>query len=351
MSRFLLLLCAASLIAACEQPVVTTKSSTVPKTVSTPSGARSDQDICYEKHSVPGHDHQRSIAACDRLIATGEYQGFTLAKIYAERGVELRLIYKYSDSVASFEKAIEIRPDYDYAYQQKAASLYYIYRHQEALEAAQRAVELDPEDSTNVAELGFALRKMKRFDEAQDQLELALALNPDDVWITREMGWNLRDQHRYEEALDQFRKALELGPEEAWSHYAIGYVLVDLDREREAIAAFDRSIKLEPRKSSFYNLRGYTQLIENADTFDVDLATRDFEKAVQIDPTNEFAHHHLAAAYAYAGRGSEALEQLRKGIRIKPIKKKIRRVIRILWDKKLTEDAKAASELLKQIET
>lgn len=348
MSRFLISIVALSLLVACNQPAPTASTTNPIKTSAASSGAKSDQDLCYQDSSDEDHDHQRSLDACDRLIATGEYQDFTLAKIYAYRGLELRRLYRHEESLRSFDSAIEIKSDYDYAWRQKSNALTDLYRYEDAVVAAERSVELDPDDSNNVGQLGRALRNSGRYEESRNTLELALALDPENHWIVRQIGWLHQEQDEYKEALVEFRKALALKPSSAWTHYSIGYALEDLGDLEGAIASFDRAIELEPDEASYYNLRGFVRLIENKPTFNVALATEDLIRAARLDPTSPYVKYHLATAFAYTGRGPEAVRELEAAIPLRFYKDKIQRVIRILWDKNLTADAKAASELLKR---
>jgi len=336
------------LTAACAQPVP--PAPTVANTtasVSSPSD-RSDQDLCYELNDAPGHDDRRSLAACDRLIATGDYQGYTLAKIYLNRAIELRQIGRVEDSLASIDQAIRIRPEYDFAYRQKSYSLIDLYRYEDAVDAAQKSVDLDPEDSANVGQLGRALRKAERYPEAAKSMELALLLEPNDPWTLRELGWLAYDQEDYEAALSRFRVALRADTENAWTHYAIGYVLIDLDDPSGALDAFNRADSLKPGNSNFLNLIGYTRLIEGSSVFDVPKAIQSLKRAQQADPTHLYVRYHLATAYAYSGRGTEALAELKKAVDGRLYRDKIQRVVRILWDQDLSTDAKAASALLER---
>ena len=349
MSRFILCLAALSLITACAQPAQPAKEKTT-ETISARSGTESDQDLCYQKSSDPGHNHQMSLDACQTLIATGEYQGFTLARFHNNAGAELDDLYRYEDAIAAFDRAIAIKPDYARAWRNKSYTLNELYRYEAALVAVDRALEIQPESGASVGHKGRVLRNLERLSEARDALELARALSPNDDWVVRELGWVFHDEDNFKRALKQFEAALKMDPKDHWNHYAIGYVLLDLNRHDDALAAFDRAIEINQQAPSLYNLRGYTRLIEKTSEFDVRRATTDLERAIQLHPRHEYALHHLAVAYAYQGRGAEAVAMLKRGVDVRILKSKVRRVVRILWDKKLKTHAMAASDILKKAE-
>lgn len=351
MSRFLLSIGAISLLVACNQPAPPATSPEPVPTASASAGGKSDQDLCYESHSDPGHNHGQSLAACQRLINTGEYQGFTLAKFHNNLGSELNKLSRFEESITAHDRALSIKPDYGLAWRNRSYSLRDNSQYEEALVAIEKALEIHPENSISVGHKGRVLRNLERYDEARNTLELALILEPGDAWTIRELGWVHYNEDEYEAALTKFEDALNAYPKDAWTHYALGYVLTDLDRETDAISALDRAIALSPSEDSFYNVRGFTYLIERKTTFDVARATSDLERAINLNPENRYALHHLAIAYAHQNRGSDAVSMLEKGAKLGILKKKVRRVIRILWDKKLTTDAKAASELLKREST
>ena len=154
MSRLLLCIAAFSVIGACA-PTSAPAPAPETKTTSTRSAPVSDQDLCYEKHSSADHDHQASLDPCLRLIATGEYQGFTLARLHNDAGSELTELYRYKDALAAYERAIAVKPDYAKAWRNKSYALMDLYRYEDSLAAINRAIEIEPDSSASVGSANF----------------------------------------------------------------------------------------------------------------------------------------------------------------------------------------------------
>jgi adenylate cyclase len=135
-----------------------------------------------------------------------------------------------------------------------------------------RALELDPSNSSVHSLYGDFLSAMGRYNEALQQKQRAYELNP--LWIQTlfEIGWVYRDMRKYERALEYCDRAIEREP-----NFPFPYV--------------DRGMILE--------LQGHRQE-----------AVPDFERAAALSHSRPDMVAWLGAAYAGAGRRSEALKVL-----------------------------------------
>jgi tetratricopeptide (TPR) repeat protein len=140
----------------------------------------------------------------------------------------------YSDALVSFDKAIEIKPDYHWAWCNR----------------------------------GVALNKLGQFEEAIASLDKAIKINPDYNSAWNKRGLALYDLGRYEDAIASYDKAIKIKPDyyDAW--FNRGVALGNLGRDEEVIASFDKAIKIEPdfykawagRGIAAGNLVSYNQL-------------------------------------------------------------------------------------------
>lgn len=79
-----------------------------------------------------------------------------------------------------------------------------------------------------------------------------------------------------------------------------------LQEEVEKKARVDRSMKINQLGVMYYNQGLY------------DLAIEQYEKALEIDPTNPEAHYNMGYAYIRQGRHNEALEEFKKVVSLNP---------------------------------
>ncbi|MGD1714054.1 tetratricopeptide repeat protein, partial [Dapis sp. BLCC M172] len=85
------------------------------------------------------------------------------------------------EAIAAYEKAIEIQPDYYYAWSSKGDALIKLERYEEAIFAYERALKINPEDFLAWYFRGLALIKLRRFKEGYASIMKSQEINPDFV--------------------------------------------------------------------------------------------------------------------------------------------------------------------------
>ncbi|WP_434686189.1 tetratricopeptide repeat protein [Pseudanabaena minima] len=134
-----------------------------------------------------------------------------LADIYANRGDALGRLRRFSEALASADRAIEIDSQHGFAWYIRSLALLYLYRNQEALQAVDKAIEFE----------NYAY-----------------------VWHQR--GDVLYEMKRYPEAIAAFDKAVQIDPQYARAMYSRGIVLEELGRDREALQSYNSALALYP---------------------------------------------------------------------------------------------------------
>lgn len=101
---------------------------------------------------------------------------------YANCAYELGTIYylmkEYSLALKSFEKAIEVRNDFQQAYRYKALSQYSLDDYDGALKSFKKAVEIKPEDAGATYNISCIYSRMGRTTEAIEWLKKAMIMEP-----------------------------------------------------------------------------------------------------------------------------------------------------------------------------
>lgn len=152
---------------------------------------------------------------------------------------------RWEASLKYHDKALEIKPDFDYALYAKGESLDRLGRHEEGLELITQSLELNPNYDHAWMAKAEALHALGRLEECRDALNNALILNPgyEDAWIFRgkvleEMGNSLEAERCYEEALHCMDAGLGLDPEDSALALRKARLLDDLVRTEEALEAY-----------------------------------------------------------------------------------------------------------------
>jgi tetratricopeptide (TPR) repeat protein len=182
---------------------------------------------------------------------------------------------KYNDSLASYDKAIELTPASDtrnlaLAYEGKAVALSHLgqglaanglqeeskTRLEEAVENYDLVIELDQDfvGQEALQNRAAVLEDLGRYDESAEGIEEAMErLNSSIEGSSNNSGALVhkailfREQGRYEAAVEALINATEMTPEYLLAWEMMGEILCnDIGRYEEAIEAYDRALQLDP---------------------------------------------------------------------------------------------------------
>ena len=150
------------------------------------------------------------------------------------------------EALASYDKALALRPDYPEALNNRGVTLFWLNRLDEALASYDKAIALKADDAEALNNRGVVLMELNRLDEALASYDRAIALKPDYADALDNRGSVLRKLNRLDEALASHDAAIALQPECADAFYNRGNALKELNRPDEALASYDRAIALAP---------------------------------------------------------------------------------------------------------
>jgi tetratricopeptide (TPR) repeat protein len=179
------------------------------------------------------------------------------------------------------------------------------------------ALQIRPDYSTH-NNLGTALREKGRMDEAITQFQLAVQGRPDFAIAHCNLGIILCQENRVDEAIPHFQKALQILPNNASFHFNFAAALLQKGRVGEAITQFELALQIDP-----VDMETQNNLAWLLATWP-EASVRNGDKAVQLARrANELSGgkhpvvlHTLAAAFAEAGRFSEAVETAQRALRL-----------------------------------
>jgi lipoprotein NlpI len=135
-----------------------------------------------------------------------------LAEQYYGDAVNFSNEGQYSEALASFDKAVFIRPNNADAWLNRGVVLENLGRYSEAIDSYDKATALQPASAEAWYGRGIALRKLGRYEDAISSYEKAIAINPSyiEAWLNR--GAALDYLGRYDEAVASYDKVLSLQP-------------------------------------------------------------------------------------------------------------------------------------------
>ena len=168
------------------------------------------------------------------------------AEAHNNLGNALNALGRQDEAIASYSRALELKPGYAEAHNNLGNVLNDLGRHEGALASLTRAVELRPEFAVAHNSLGNAFVGLRQFAEAVASYSRAVELKPGYVEAHDNLGQVYNRMGRQNEAIASLTRALELRPDFAEAHVNLGIVLVALDRKDEAVTSFSKALELKP---------------------------------------------------------------------------------------------------------
>jgi tetratricopeptide (TPR) repeat protein len=273
------------------------------------------------------------------------------AEVHNNLGVALAGTGKYEEAITHYQTALAARPDSADVQNNIGRALAAQGKIEDAIEHYQKALATAPNSAEIHNNLGFALLQKGSVDEAIAQLEKAVALEPKFSEAQYNLGVALAQTGKLDEAIGHYRQALGADPDSAEIHSNLGVALLRKGDYDEAIAHFEKAVAANPDFSEaqyslgnvLYYLQGKTpEALEHwrtalrltpdavpvlnqtarvlsttpeASLRNGALAIELAERAVQLSGgTNPAILDTLGAAYAEAGRFSDALQTVRRAL-------------------------------------
>jgi len=222
---------------------------------------------------------------------------------------------KLDEGVKEYQTVLELNPGATDARGFLAATLVELGRTNEASQVFEDALRLRPADAAVQFKYASLLMVLGQTDAAATHFRAALQSEPGGAEIHRRYGLLLAGNGQTPEAIAQYREAIRLQPS-AEAHYNLAAALLQQGQAGQAAAEYRESLRLSPDSPAVLNDLAWL-LAASADpslrngTEAVSLA----ERACQLTEYRQpLLVGTLAAAYAEAGRFTDAVQAAEKAI-------------------------------------
>jgi len=217
-------------------------------------------------------------------------------------------------AIASYDKAIELQPNYHEYWFNRGLTLFHLERFTEAIAAYETAIEIKPDFYKAWHKHGGTLGELGNFEEALASFDKAIEIKPDypEAWSSKglallKLGW-------LKEAIASYDQALNLQPEDQENWYYRGIALAVNEQYTEAIASYDRALEIQPEFHEVWIDRGV--VLFNLGQWSEAIAS--WDKALSDQPDFYLAWYNRGVALDNLGRREEAIASYRQAIAIKP---------------------------------
>ena len=185
-----------------------------------------------------------------------------LAYAFVAWGTALLRINKYDEAIKQFEKAKAFKPTLADAYNGSGFAFGYLGKYDEAIKQFKQTICHNPKYYSAYIGLGVAFSTLKKYDEAAEQYQKAINIEPKSVNTYIYLGQAL--EHRYkenenrDEAIKQYQKAINIEPKFANAYIYLGQALEHPKKYNEAAKQFKKAIDLDPKNLFAYNKYGFS---------------------------------------------------------------------------------------------
>jgi len=259
-------------------------------------------------------NRQHRRAAARRGQARAVQQNRDSPAYWNNYGQALHNLGRLEGAVASYDRALALRPDLAEIHYNRANSLQSLARLDEAVAGYDRAIALRPDMAEAYANRGVALQALRRFAEAVANFDHAIALKPGSAEVYYNRGNALRHLDRLDAAVASYDRAIALAPDMAEAYANRGVALQGLARLDEAVADCDRAIALRPDFAEALNNRG----VALRDLWRLDEALESCDRAIALKPDHAEALNNRGNILRDLGRFDLSLESYERALAVRP---------------------------------
>lgn len=221
----------------------------------------------------------------------------------------------YQGAIADFNKAINLNPKYQQAFNGRGIAYSKLKEYSQALADYDKAIALEPEDSKKVYfNRGVTFAKTKQYPQAIADYSQAITINPTNGKAYNNRGTIYNKLRDYKKAISDFNQAIAINSKDAIAYYNRGLAYYDLKKYPQAIADFDKAIQYDPKNAVSYNNRGniYFALKE------YQKAIVDLDQAISLNPKYVDGYFNRGNVYKRLKQYPKALADYATAIKLDP---------------------------------
>ena len=248
------------------------------------------------------------------------------AVFYFDHGFALHELKQLGEAVASYDRAIRIKPDYAEAYSNRGLALQALKQLYAAVASYDRAISIKPNFAEAYFNRGTALQELKQFDAAVDSYDRAISIKPGNAEAYFNRGTVLQELKHSDAAVDSYDRAISIKPDYADAYYNRGLALQKIKQLDVAVVSYDQAICIKPNFAEAYANRGTALQKLNQ----LDAAVASYDRAISIKPDFAEVYFNRGLALHELKQLDAALASYDRAISIMPD------YAEAYWDKSLT---------------
>lgn len=211
-------------------------------------------------------------------------------------------------AIESYNRAIELNPEYVGAYHDRGNAYFIKGEYDLAIADSNMAIKLDPNLAKAYFNRGNAYGNKGKEDLAIADYSMAIESNPRFANAYYNRGNAYLRQGKNDLAIADYSKTIELNPEDTLAYYNRGKAYLLQGKNDLAIYDFSAAIAREPHFADAYFNRAHAFLMKG----EHGNAVAGFSTAIELNPGYKIAYLHRSLAYKKLGKDKEAEADLKR---------------------------------------
>ena len=233
----------------------------------------------------------KALVALDKLIKSFPDD----ALLFNLRGACHEAMNQFDQSIESFNKAVEIHPQYEEALYNLGVVQKKAGKPDDSINSYQRAISINSQNANAHNNLGNLLTQKGHIKQSIEHLNLALKLNPKFAEAHNNLGLANMELNKLSECINNFLLAIENNPQYEGAYINLGRVYRELNEFDNELNCYKKCLKIKPNASKILVQlgRAYRNRGENK------LAIDCFESSLNFNPESYSAYFELANRSEY----------------------------------------------------
>ena len=232
------------------------------------------------------------------------------AETYFRWGYTKSELGQYESAIADYDMAIQLRPDYAIAYNDRGVVKGKLGEYKAAIEDYDEAVRIKPDCVVAYYNRGRTKDQLEQVSAAIEDYNIAIELEPAYTDAYNDRGVVKGKLGEYDAAIGDYDKAIDLNPNYAIAYNNRGMAKSVLKQHDAAIGDYDEAIDLKPNYADAYYNRGNARSALKQ----YDAAIADYDEAICLKSDYAMAYYNRGNAKTNLGRVSEAAQDFQTAL-------------------------------------
>ncbi|XP_076459147.1 cell division cycle protein 27 homolog [Babylonia areolata] len=228
------------------------------------------------------------------------------AQTWCATGNCFSLQKEHDVAIKFFKRAIQVDPDYAYAYTLLAHEYVFIEELDKALACFRNGLRVDSRHYNAWYGVGMIYYKQEKFSLAEVHFRRALSINPQSSALICHVGVAQHAQKKTDQALATLNRAMANDPRNSLCKFHKASILLACDRHKEALEELEELKQIIPTESLVYFLMGKV----HKKLGNTHLALMNFSWAMDLDPKGVNNQIKEAIDKRYATEEEDSLARL-----------------------------------------